>query len=112
MTAQPVLDGLDVPTPAPARPVSDDYETWIPAVWPAFERAATTGIPFTAYEVADREQLPEPPDPAHHWGRLMTRLQEEGVIQRHGWTTSARPTSHASGVRTWIGVSKRIGAAA
>lgn len=111
VSGQPILEGLDVPAPVPARRVADDYETWIAEVWPAFERAATSGQEFTAYEIARREQLPEPPDPAHHWGRLMTRLQEEDVIRRCGWAQSGRPTTHASGVRTWIGVSKRLGAA-
>jgi hypothetical protein len=97
---QPALDGT-VPTPPRTR--SDDYETWIEAVWPAFLAAAATGRTFTTYEIADQHKLPEPPDPAHHWGRLMTLLKDEGYIRTAGWACSPRPTAHHSGVRTWKG---------
>lgn len=99
---QPALDGT-VPEPPAARPRSEDYETWIAAVRPAFEAAAASGRTFTTYEIADKRRLPEPPDPAHQWGRLMTLLREDGFIQPAGWACSPRPTTHASGVRTWRG---------
>ena len=99
MTAvQPTLDGT-----IPAAERAGDYETWLAAVRPAYEAAAASGRPFTAYSVADTNRLPEPPDSAHHWGRFMRLLAEEGWIRTHGWTTSDRPTTHHSGVRTWIG---------
>ena len=100
MTADTLFDLPGAPKP---RPRSEDYETWIAAVRPAFERAAATGREFTTYEIADRHRLPEPPDPAHHWGRLMTLLQNDGLIAKAGWACSSRPTTHASGVRTWRG---------
>lgn len=105
MTAvQPTLDGT-VPLPRIPAAVqrAEDYETWLEAVRPAYEAAAASGRPFTTYSVADANRLPEPPMPQAHWGRLMTLLKEEGWIRTRGWTTSDRPTTHHSGVRTWIG---------
>lgn len=111
---QPALDGS---MPAPRVPAAQqravDYETWLEAVRPAFEHVASTGRPFTTYDVVDTNKLPEPPDSAHHWGRLMTLLKEEGWIRTHGWTCSNRPTAHHSGVRVWIGTrAARAGRAA
>jgi hypothetical protein len=102
MTATP-LPGMPEPPTPPAVQRAEDYATWIVAVRPAFEAAAATGRPFTAYEIAHAAALPEPPDSAHHWGRLLTLLREEGWIRHAGWTTSPRPTAHASGVRVWKG---------
>ncbi|MDI5965804.1 hypothetical protein [Streptantibioticus silvisoli] len=106
MTApvQPTLDGTLPPARIPAAVQrAEDYETWLAAVRPAYEAAAASGRPFTTYTVADAANLPEPPDPAHTWGRFMRLLADEGWIRTHGWTTSDRPTTHHSGVRTWIG---------
>jgi hypothetical protein len=112
-TTRPVTGSVTTtPTPLPGMPEppvpaavqrAEDYETWIAAVRPAFEAAAVTGQPFTTYDVAYAAQLPEPPDSAHHWGRLMTLLKEEGWIRTAGWANSSRPTTHHSGVRTWKG---------
>ncbi|GAA2929441.1 hypothetical protein [Streptomyces enissocaesilis] len=99
-TVQPALDGS---IPAPARRRSDDYETWVTEVWPYFIAAARTGRTFTCFEVVHAHQLPEPPDSAHHWGRLMTLLKDEGYTKTAGWACSDRPTAHHSGVRTWKG---------
>jgi hypothetical protein len=90
------LPGMPVP-PAP------DFESWLAAVRPAFEAAAATGRAFTTYEIADTHQLPDPPDRAHHWGRLMNLFAAEGWIRPAGWAASDRPTTRHSGVRTWRG---------
>ncbi|WP_432051756.1 hypothetical protein [Streptomyces xiamenensis] len=81
----------------------DDWEAWLEEVRPAYERAARSGREWTTYEVARAEDLPDPPDPATHWGRLMTLLHAEGLIEPAGWATSLRPTVHSSGVRRWRG---------
>lgn len=99
-----MTDALFDTTPYTTTPVADDYDTWLAAVWPAFEEAAATLKPFTAYEVTQAHGLPEPPDPAHHWGQLFRHLKEQGVIREYGWAASRRRTSHGSGVRIWIGV--------
>jgi hypothetical protein len=103
VTTPTPLPGMPEPPKPPAVQRAEDYETWLTAVRPAFEKAAATGKTFTAYEIAHDNQLPEPPDSAHHWGRLMTLLREEGWIRHAGWACSPRPTAHASGVRTWRG---------
>jgi hypothetical protein len=97
--------GMPEPPTPPAVQRAEDYETWIAAVRPAFEAAAATGQTFTAYEIAHAASLPEPPDSAHHWGRLLSLLREEGWIRHAGWACSTRPTTHHSGVRTWKGTS-------
>lgn len=100
---QPALDGTVPSAPQLSRPQVEGYEAWIAAVRPAFERAAAAEDRWTAYQVADREQLPEPPDPAHHWGQLLRVLRADGVAEPAGWACSPRPTVHASAVRTWRG---------
>ncbi|MER7734147.1 hypothetical protein ABTX80_24975 [Streptomyces erythrochromogenes] len=104
MTAvQPALDGtIPAPTIPAARRRAEDYETWIDEVWPTYLDAAASGRTFTFAEIAEQHRLPEPPD-SHMWGRLATRLKEEGYTRTAGWTTSPRPTVHHSGVRTWKG---------
>lgn len=101
---QPALDGT-VPAPRvpAARRRAADYESWIAEVRPVFEEAAATGRTFTTFQIVDEHDLPEPPDPAHHWGRLMTLLKDDGFLQKAGWACSGRPTAHHSGVRTWRG---------
>ncbi|WP_328941577.1 hypothetical protein OG259_07840 [Streptomyces sp. NBC_00250] len=110
---QPALDGT---IPEPKRPArqerAEDYETWLAQVWPKYIDAAATGRTFTCFEIADEHKLPEPPDSAHHWGRLMTLLQDEGYIRKAGWACSSRPTVNHSGVRTWKGTAAARQAAA
>lgn len=93
------------PTPLPGMPEPPvaDYETWVAAVHPAFEQAAARPGTFTAYGVVRDAGLPEPPNPAHHWGRLLGLLRDEGWIRPAGWAASDRPTTRHSGVRTWRG---------
>ncbi|MFC1420812.1 hypothetical protein [Streptacidiphilus cavernicola] len=108
MADAPLMDAL-FEMGAPLVPVrSEDYESWMSVVRPAFEAAAASGVEFTTHEIATANSLPEPPDPAHHWGRLMTLLHDEGVVRPSGWAHSSRRTSHSSGVRTWVGVPTRI----
>jgi hypothetical protein len=101
---QPHLDGT-IPTPKTpaARRRAEDYETWVEEVRPAFIAVAATGRIFTTYEVVQERNLPDPPDPAHHWGRFMTLLKDDGYVRTAGWACSPRPTAHHSGVRTWKG---------
>lgn len=93
------------PTPLPGmpEPPAADYDTWLALVRPAFEQAAGRPGTFTAYAVVRDAGLPEPPDPAHHWGRLLGLLRDEGLIRPVSWAASDRPTTRHSGVRTWRG---------
>lgn len=97
------LPGMPEPPTPPAVQRAEDYETWIAQVRPAFEAAAATGRPFTTYAIAHAANLPEPPDSAHHWGRLTRALAEDGYMRACGWTQSDRPTTRHSGVRIWRG---------
>jgi hypothetical protein len=110
---QPAFDGNTLEAPAPAtRRVADDYDAWISEVWPHYIAAAATGRAFTLYEIADANQLPEPPHPRAHWGRLATLLREAGYTRAAGWATSSRPTARHSAVRTWRGTTAARKAAA
>lgn len=112
-TVQPALDGsIPEPSKTKTRQRAEDYETWLAIVWPKFIAAAATGRTFTTYEVVDAHQLPDPPNPQAHWGRLMTLLKDEGYIRTAGWACSDRPTAHHSGVRTWRGTAAARRAAA
>lgn len=108
---QPALDGT-VPERPARRQRAKDYETWLALVWPKYIDAAAAGRTFTCFEIADEHKLPEPPDSAHHWGRLMTLLKDEGYIRTAGWACSSRPTVNHSGVRTWKGTAAARRAAA
>lgn len=105
MTAvQPALDGSIPPAPVSrARRRVEDYETWVDEVRPKLLTAIATGRVFTFYELADELDLPDPPDPAHQWGRLARQFRDEDLIHHYGWDNSARPTSHHSGVKVWRG---------
>ncbi|MFB7736239.1 hypothetical protein ACFC08_18000 [Streptomyces sp. NPDC056112] len=112
-TVQPTLDG-SVPEPRKTKTQqqADDYETWLEIVWPKFIAAAATGRTFTCYEITDLHQLPDPPNPQAHWGRLMTLLRDEGYVRTAGWAATSRPTANHSGVRTWRGTAAARRAAA
>ncbi|GAB3115902.1 hypothetical protein GCM10027160_23980 [Streptomyces calidiresistens] len=78
------------------------HDTWVAAVRPAFEHRAAQPGEWTTWDVTREYRLPEPPDPTHHWGGLMTVLLHEGVIEPTGWTPTRRTGSRAP-VRTWRG---------
>lgn len=109
---QPHLDGT-IPTPKipAARRKAEDFESWLDEAWPYYIAAAASGETYTIYEIAERHRISQPPD-SHMWGRLTTLLREAGYHRPVGWTTSPRPTSHASGLRTWKGTAAARQAAA
>lgn len=101
MTAvQPALDG-SMPEPAvpSARRRVEDYETWVAEVRPVFEKVAATGRPFLCWQIAHNNQLPDPPDRDHDWGRLMARLHHDRLIRTNGFGL----TRDKSSVRRWRG---------
>lgn len=79
-----------------------DRDAWEALAETAILAHAATGAAFTTYDVARDHQLPDPPN-HHHWGQLMHRLHDQGLIVPVDWTTSRRPTSNSSGVRVWLG---------
>jgi len=94
---QPALDGT-VPQPAARRRV-EDYEAWVAEVRPTFEEIAAAGTRFVSWRVKEQYRLPDPPDPAHDWGRLLGQLRHDGLLRYDGWST----TRDRSGVRAWRG---------
>lgn len=100
MTApvQPTLDGT-LPTPTTGL----SYAEWADQVRPAFVAAARTGRRFTTWEIADAEQLPEPPCPRADWGNLTQSLVRDRVIEHCGFDRSSRPTGERSAVSVWRG---------
>lgn len=102
---QPALDGtLPAAAANKAGRRVDDYETWIDEVWPAFESAADSGLPFTTSEIAKTHDLPDPPNPQAQWGKLPSRLIKAGLIEVFATGNSKRATVHGSLVHTWIGI--------
>lgn len=94
MTAiQPELDGTE---PEP----SDDYLTWAESVRPTFVKVARSRRRgWLTWQIKQQYKLPDPPDPAHDWGRFMTRLCADGVIQHDG----VGQTRDKSLVHAWRG---------
>ncbi len=93
---QPTLDGT-VPTQAP------DYHTWCATVRPAFVAAAHSGRLFTSYEIAQENELPEPPCPRTDWGNFVLSLVRDRLIEHVTFDRSRRPTGERSAVGVWRG---------
>ncbi|MGW6872855.1 hypothetical protein ACWGHA_11030 [Streptomyces xanthophaeus] len=90
---QPALDGTIPP------PVSD-FETWAATVRPTLVQVARSHRRhWLIWEIKREFKLPEPPDPAHDWGRLTTHLKDDGVIQHDG----VGQTRDKSLVHAWCG---------
>ncbi|MCX5584232.1 hypothetical protein [Streptomyces erythrochromogenes] len=103
-SVQPALDGtIPPPTKTAARRKAETYLDWIDEIRPAFEQAAATGLPFTTSEIQQRYDLPDPPDPAHHWGHAALRFQAEHIFREWSTARSQRATVHKSRVTQWIG---------
>lgn len=109
VTPMDALFEMELP---PGAELAPDFKSWVAEVRWAFERAALSGEVFTTYSVARANDLPEPPDTAHHWGLLTMRLHAEGLIRPVGFDAAKRGPSHASSLKTWEGVTARIGSAA
>lgn len=109
VTLMDALFEMDVPA---ATERLSDFKSWVAEVRWAFEAAALSSEVFTTYSVAKANELPEPPDTAHHWGLLTMLLHAEGLIRPVGWASAKRGPSHASSLKTWVGVTTRIGSAA
>lgn len=107
MTTPTPLPGMPEPPPktAPVRLRSDDYQTWIDTVRPKFEEVARTNRRWTSYEIAEEYDLPDPPNPKAHWGRLIGILRDAGLIEHCDWANSKRPGDNESGVKVWRGTS-------
>jgi hypothetical protein len=52
-------------------------------------------------EAATAMSILAPPDPAHDWGRLATRMRMEGSLQAAGVATAKRRTCNSSLLREW-----------
>lgn len=93
-TVQGVLDGMPEPD------TSDDYQTWVETVRPTFVRVAQSRRRhWLTWQIKRDYKLPDPPDPAHDWGRFMTQLSADGVVQHDG----VGQTRDKSLVHAWRG---------
>ncbi|CAM4375783.1 hypothetical protein [Nocardiopsis rhodophaea] len=73
---------------------------------------AREGRPFQAYDIVTRFGIEEPRNGAKQWGSLFSAMHKAGVIEHHGYTTSARPTANRSACCQWIGAAAPIGESA
>lgn len=90
---QPALDGT-MPEPA------DDYHAWVDKVRPTFVQVARSGRRhWLSWQIKREYKLPEPPDPAHDWGKLLGRLADDGLIEHDGFGH----TRDRSVVNAWTG---------
>lgn len=66
------------------------------------EYALRSGVDmFQIADAAVTMSILAPPDPAHDWGRLATRMRMEGSIQAAGVATAKRRTCNNSLLRLW-----------
>jgi hypothetical protein len=94
MSVQPALPA-DFPEPD-----LTDYETWAAEVRPAFVEVARSGRRgWLCWEIRRDYKLPDPPDPAHDWGRFLGHLADDGLIEHDGFGR----TRDKSVVNAWTG---------
>ncbi|MFD5508962.1 hypothetical protein ACFWIB_14465 [Streptomyces sp. NPDC127051] len=75
---QPALDGT-IPEPT-------DYQTWADKVRPTFVRVARSRRRhWLTWQIRKEYGLDQAPDPAHDWGRFMTQLAADGLVQHDGF---------------------------
>jgi hypothetical protein len=99
-----LIDREDLPEGAVAdRPaaVRLDWETAAEAAIIRFAKGRGL-MAFQIHDAARAEQIEEPPDPSHDWGRLVQRLHREGVLSPAGAALSTRKRTASSLVHTWI----------
>lgn len=94
---QPALDGT-IP------PKADNYETWAEQARPTYVAEARTGRRFLFWKVARDHNIPQPPDPAHDWGRFAAELHRDGITRLDGFGF----TPDKSSVRAWRGTQAAI----
>jgi hypothetical protein len=91
---QPSLPA-DFPEPEPS-----DYDTWAAEVRPTFVEVARSGRRhWLCWEIRRDYKLPDPPDPAHDWGRFLGHLADDGLIEHDGFGR----TRDKSVVNAWTG---------
>lgn len=102
----PAFDGTELAAAAPAktRRIVDDYEAWVSEVRPVFVEAAKSGRPFLCWKIACQNELPDPPDRDHDWGRFVAGLHKDGLIRTDGFGC----TRDKSAVRRWRGTRAAI----
>lgn len=87
----------------PGRPgVVLDAGTWAQVCDAAIEELAATGRDFRASDVIALG-VPDAPHPSM-WGPRFLAAKAAGLIERVGYSTSGRPTTHRSAVGLWRGV--------
>lgn len=66
------------------------------------EYAVRPGVDtFQISDAAAAMGILPPPDPAHDWGRLATRMRQEGSLESSGVATAKRRTCNHSLLREW-----------
>lgn len=101
---QEPLDGLDLPDCPPPHTEPGVDQEWAARVTSVIEALADTGMPFTAYQVA---QVAGEPRHFRHWGRAVAAAHARGLIVPVGATPSRRPSTHRSLVHLWRGADRR-----
>lgn len=74
----------------------------------AVDYLASTGRPFTAYDLVQQCGIEEPDRPSSQWGSLFSAKRSQGVIEHAGFVRSPRPSVKGSACSQWIGRSAPI----
>lgn len=100
---EPPAKPVDLVKKPKGRGVADTYEDFIAKAEPAFLKAAKTGRTFTSFEIAEQENIPDPPKAKAQWGGFISHLKAIKVIEQCGWANSKRPGDNSSSVKKWRG---------
>jgi hypothetical protein len=101
-----LIDRSDLPEgsvlAASDNPVATRIE-WEQKAIPLIEQyALRPGVDgFQIAEAATAMDIDTPPDPAHDWGRLATRMRMEGSLEAAGVAEAKRRTCNRSLLRLW-----------
>lgn len=94
---QPALDGT---VPPPPRRQIEDYMEWVAEIRPTFVQVARSRRRhWLSWQIKHEYKLPDPPDPAHDWGRFLGHLADDGLIEHDG----TGHTRDKSLVNAWTG---------
>lgn len=86
-----------------AHTLSATSDDWWSRASAGVDYLASTGRPFTAYDLVQECGLEEPDRPASQWGSLFSAKRAAGVIVHAGFVRSPRPTVKGSACSQWVG---------
>jgi hypothetical protein len=98
---QPMLTGLEGRDFGVKRVDANTPDAWRIACDIAIAKLASTLKPFTAEDV--RATVGDPPNHPNAMGARFLAAARAGLLEKQGYTSPSRPSSHASVIAVWCG---------